>query len=65
MRGVAYLSQWRVFDPEVDIERVSTMNKRQRQILNPGVLDTNGHDDAIRSSLNLRATNDVEREAQQ
>ena len=31
--GFAYVRQQGVFDPEVDIDRVSTMNKRQRQIV--------------------------------
>ena len=59
---VAHLSRQRVFDPEVDIDRVSTMNNRQRQIVNSGVLELNGHDHANRLCFNLHTTNDVDRQ---
>ena len=62
-RGVvAHLGQQRVFDPEVDIDLDSTMNNRQRQIVNSGVLELNGHDDAIRLCFNLHTSSDVDRQ---
>ena len=61
-RGVvAYLSHQRVLDPEVDIDRVFTNNKRQREIVNSGVLGIHGHGDAIRLCFDLRTTRSVDR----
>ena len=63
-RGVSFLIQQRVFGPEFDIDRFCTMNKRQRQIENSGVLEINGHDDAIRLCLNLHTTSDYDRQTE-